>query len=141
MNEHAFIDAIHRRLSRGVYRWKINARFVRGVPDAWYSGPGGDVWVEYKFLPTQPKRPTAIGLSANQIHWLNHRYNENRAVAVIVGTPEGAYVLTDRCWNDRLNPTAEKIEKYKGAAAWIERQTLSTSRNDNSTNRCDASHA
>ena len=141
MNEHSFVDAIHRRLSGDVHRWKINARFVKGVPDAWYSGPGGDVWVEYKYLPNQPKRSTNIGLSANQIHWLNHRYNEGRVVAVIVGTPKGAYVLTDQQWADRLNPTVTEQTDYKGAALWIEHQTLSTCLTTPSTNQCDASPA
>mgnify|MGYP000698029575 CR=1 FL=1 len=125
MNEHGFVQAIHRRLSNDVYAWKINARFARGIPDAWYSGPGGDVWVEYKFLPSHPKRASQIGLSANQRHWLDQRYKEGRNLAVIVGTPEGAFLLTDGHWGEPLAADA-KTTDYKGVAAWIEQQTLST---------------
>lgn len=96
MNEHSFVDAIHRRISRDVYKWKINARFVRGVPDAWYSGLRGDIWVEYKFLPKNPEKEKSIGVTANQKKWLNARWHENRKVAVIVGTPKGAFILTNQ---------------------------------------------
>jgi hypothetical protein len=64
-----------------------------GTPDVWYSGPGGDLWVEYKWAkkcPTLAEIPEL--LSALQRDWLIKRANEGRAVAVIVGWPGGSTV-------------------------------------------------
>lgn len=97
MNEHGFIRAVHRKLPPAIYRWKINDNFEGGVADAYYSCNGGDLWIEYKYLPALPKRPdTAIrtSLNARQKHWLDQRHAEGRRVAVVIGAPEGSAVLT-----------------------------------------------
>lgn len=126
MDEHSYIRSIHRQLSKSVHRWKINARYVRGVPDCWYSGPGGDLWVEYKYLPRAPRRDFTPQLSANQKHWLQHRHEEGREVAVVIGTPAGAAILTDGEWEGPVQPpTTWTINKE--VARWIEQQTLHTS--------------
>lgn len=102
MDEHSFIRSVHRHLPNRVYRWKINARFTKGVPDAWYSGDKGDLWIEYKWLARTPKRRAQLGLTALQRKWLNDRYDEGRSVAVVVGCPQGALLLTDKNWNEPL---------------------------------------
>lgn len=61
-----------------------------GTPDVWYSGPRGDLWVEYKWIPRVPKRGTVVPeLSALQLDWLTKRKAEGRNVMVIVGAPGG----------------------------------------------------
>lgn len=128
MDEHAYIRSIHRRMNKRVHRWKINARFADGVPDAWYSAQGGDLWVEYKYLHRAPVRhfnPTRL-LSALQRHWLNARLQEGRNVAVIVGCDEGGLVLKHGAWNDVVRAPFNWLDA-KEITRWIEAQVLSTS--------------
>lgn len=93
MNEAGFIRSVHRRLPPSVHAWKIAAQFANGVPDCWYSGMQGDLWVEYKFVQATPKRTISPRLSKLQVSWLEHRLKEGRNVAVIVGSPGGAAIL------------------------------------------------
>lgn len=125
MDEHAFIRSIHRHIPRSVYKLKIAMRFARGVPDAWYSGDQGDLWVEYKYIKPTPSKKRQIGLSANQVKWLNDRFREGRSVAVVIGTPSGNAILTDLMWcNDTWVPTTWLTNKE--TATWIT-TTVSTS--------------
>ena len=92
MNETGYIKSVHRQLSSDVYRWKINDRFTNGVPDAWYCGHSGSIWVEYKYVDLPARDDTLVKalLSKNQLQWLRDRYAQNENVAVVVGSPEGA---------------------------------------------------
>ena len=106
MNEHGFIRSVHRQLPDFLYKWKINDNFQGGVADAYYSGKGGDLWVEYKYLPALPKRMTTklnIGLTGQQIVWLNARHDEGRHVAVVVGTPQGHRILVAKAWSQAIS--------------------------------------
>ena len=47
--EKTFIAKIHKALSKEIYRWKINDAYHGGVPDVYYSGLAGCVFVEYKY--------------------------------------------------------------------------------------------
>lgn len=126
MDEHSFVRSVHNQLPSRVHRWKINARFARGVPDAWYSGDRGDVWVEYKWLPRTPVRQFTVELSGNQRKWLRDRHLEGRTVAVIIGTPSGAVVLTGRQWEQTQKVVGEWMTRRQ-VAQWIEALTCSTS--------------
>lgn len=103
MNEHSFIRSIHAKLPSDVYAWKINDNFQGGVADAYYSRRNGkDMWIEYKYLKGLPKRSGTriqIGLSELQKAWLESRVLDGRTVSVIVGSPDGALILTDGNWN------------------------------------------
>jgi len=126
VNEHSFVQGVHRRLSAAVYRWKINARYANGVPDAYYSGPKGDVWVEYKWLPRAPRQfEPAKKLSALQAKWLRDRSNEGRHVAVVVGSPAGALIFEHRSWES--STSTQTWITHTEVARWIEQQTLSAS--------------
>lgn len=126
--EHSFIRAVHRRLSDEVYRWKINARFARGVPDCFYSGGGGDLWVEYKYLAKTPARSFTPGLTALQRDWLDRRATEGRTIAVIVGCPAGARVLQRGEWSGKVYvPQPAGWLSVNEVVQWIELQTLSIS--------------
>ena len=122
--ETTFINALHRKLPTSVYHMKNNYPYTGGIPDCWYSGQLGDVWVEYKFLPTMPVRadvhPAKL-LSALQMEWLNGRYAEGRNVAVIIGAPKGGVLLVDRAWEMSLSPQlfASLIRSKDDLIEWI----------------------
>jgi len=112
MNEHSFIRSMHRQLPTELYKWKINDNFQGGVADAYYSGSGGDLWVEYKYLAKLPKRPTTIvkiELTGQQKLWLRSRRKEGRNIAVIIGSPQGHVILYDQLWEKEI--TAEEFIK------------------------------
>lgn len=131
MNEHSFIRSIHRQLPDFIYKWKINDNFQGGVADAYYSANGGDMWVEYKYLKALPKRSDTsvkLGLTGQQILWLNERRAEGRNVVVVVGSPQGHRILTNKKWT-AAESTSEFIRSAvatKDVAAYIVRHTTTT---------------
>lgn len=109
--ENRFIQSLHRQLPVGVYRMKNHNPYLAGVPDCWYSGPAGDLWIEYKFV-VPPKRPnTLVGvcegedplLSPLQQEWLVQRHSEGRNVGVIIGTPSGGLWLPGTSWKKEFS--------------------------------------
>ena len=96
MNEHGFIKAVHRHLSPEVYRWKIHDTYTGGVPDAFYMGPAGSLFVEYKYVKL-PKRESTIvnfGLTKLQVAWLTRAHMCGQLVAVIIGFDSSAVAIT-----------------------------------------------
>lgn len=96
MNEHGFIKAVHRHLPPEVYRWKIHDTYTGGVPDAFYMGPAGCLFVEYKYVKL-PKRADTIvkfNLSPLQTNWLTRAINWGQLVALIVGFDQSATIIT-----------------------------------------------
>ena len=88
MQERHFINKIHKRLSSDIYKWKINDAYHGGVPDVFYSGPGGHCFVEYKYKKELPKRHNTFikfGVTAQQCAWLNARKDEGVPVFVALG--------------------------------------------------------
>ena len=88
MQERHFINKIHKRLSSDIYKWKINDAYNGGVPDVYYSGPGGHCFVEYKYKKELPKRHNTFikfGVTAQQCAWLNARKDEGVPVFVALG--------------------------------------------------------
>ena len=102
-----FYRGVHKLLPREIYREKMYNPLRGGTPDVWYSGNAGDLWVEYKWLAKVPKQvPIRLYklLSPLQFSWLNARHKEGRNVAVVLGTPEGAWVFRDTTWEFDLDP-------------------------------------
>ncbi len=120
-DEQAFIRAIHRRLDSRIHRWNINARFAAGVPDVWYSGPGGDLWVEYKYKQHAPKRKAQTGVTALQAAWLEARKREGRRVALVVGTPDGCFI-TDYGW--KTIDFSKQVKQIEEIAGWIHKTVM-----------------
>ena len=88
MQEKHFINKIHKRLSSDIYKWKINDAYHGGVPDVFYSGPGGHCFVEYKYKKELPKKHNTFikfGVTAQQCAWLNARKDEGVPVFVALG--------------------------------------------------------
>ena len=90
---------------------KNNNDYTSGVPDVWFSGAKGDLWVEFKFvskLPSRvPLRPYDL-LSSLQEKWLRERYEEGRNVAVIIGCKRNnhleGFILRDLAWEKDIQP-------------------------------------
>lgn len=81
-----------------------------GVADCWYSGRGGDIWVEYKFVlvPMRPKTEIRVPelLSALQVSWLAGRLDEGRKVCVVVGCKDGGVWFDNRSWEHNITAEA-----------------------------------
>lgn len=129
MDEHSFIRSIHHRLPKDIYAWKINDNYQGGVADAYYSRRGGgDIWIEYKYIPALPKRPHTLvqfGLSELQKIWLRERNLDGRTVAVVVGSPAGSLILPGTAWEE--NVTSEDFIRNAvdtaGVVAYIVERT------------------
>ena len=138
MNEHGFIKAVHRKLPPEIYRWKIHDTYTGGVPDTWYAGPAGTIFVEYKYINRLPKKPTTKikgGLSALQLAWLDRMWSYNLLVAVIIGSTKGAVIQIDQNWHKSL--TVGDFESgldVSEVATWLTNRVLK-SRDQNNDNR------
>lgn len=134
--ENQFIASVHRHLAPREPHWeKMHNEYRGGTADVWYSGFKSDLWIEYKFLPRIPQRgvirlcKTDIKnpiLSILQQNWLHERYEEGRAVYVIVGCPSGGVVLRDLEWMHEIPVAAfvKRMETRKSLANWITQQTV-----------------
>lgn len=101
--ESKFIQRIHRRLPRELYKQRVSSAAMNGTPDWWYSAVI-DAWIEYKWLSSLPASgvdPLKL-LSALQALWINRRYKEGRNVGVIIGSPTHCVVLTNGSWNSQV---------------------------------------
>ena len=110
--ENTFIASVHRHLPAELYRMKNHNQYNGGIPDVWYSGPAGDLWVEYKFIVI-PKRGTTIikiELSDLQKNWLRSRSAEGRDVGVVVGSKEGGVWFPDVSWGRDI--TADEFRDH-----------------------------
>jgi len=98
--ENTFIGSVHRHLPVGIYHMKNHNQYNGGIPDVWYSGPAGDLWVEYKFIviPKRSETTVRIELSELQKDWLSSRHREGRNVAVVVGSKEGGVWFGGVSW-------------------------------------------
>lgn len=106
-SETRYYSAIHKLLAKEVYREKMHNPYRGGTPDVWYSGKTSDLWVEYKYLAKVPKVAAITMtnlLSPLQQEWLKGRFKEGRNVAVILGSPYGAWVFEDDSWLTPLDP-------------------------------------
>ena len=98
MIESQYTQAIHKKLAKHVYKWKVNDNFAGGVPDAFYRSlkkqPAKPLWVEYKFLKDLPKRDDTMivpNLSAQQFIWLKQAFEAGEQTAVIIGVENVKY--------------------------------------------------
>lgn len=115
--ETRFIQRINRLLPLkcGLHYEKMNNPYRRGTADSWYSGVDGDLWIEWKYLPTLPKviHPQKL-LHPLQTAWLNGRFREGRNVAVVIGCPEGGVILEKEEWTKEIMKQ-DFLEQLKSA--------------------------
>lgn len=127
MNEHSFIKSIHRYLPSDLITWKINDQFAGGVPDAFYAGDKGLIFIEYKYRAKFPVRDTSLmgfGLKPQQINWLNSLQTKGINTAVVAGCQELVIISTN--YFSLANITKREFLKHKTftrkeAAQWLER--------------------
>jgi len=98
MNEHSFIRSIHTNISSELFVWKIADKYQGGVPDTYYSGPSGYMYIEYKYIQNIPKRSTTkikVALTELQRSWLRRAQSHNHLAYTVIGSPAGVYIITD----------------------------------------------
>lgn len=97
---------INSKIPKSIHREKMGTGYSAGTADQWYSGDPHDLWIEYKFLPKPPVRPFTLQLSALQLDWLKRRYEEGRAVGVVLCFPAstGCWVFLHREWEGQIDP-------------------------------------
>jgi hypothetical protein len=126
MNEHGFVKSIHNKLSSEVHKWKIHDTYAGGVPDAFYSGPLGVLFIEYKYIKALPKRDNTIlrhTLSKLQIEWLN-KVKQGAKVAVVIGVEDTAMIITDNFDADITRQQyLESCVARHDVSQWIYEQT------------------
>jgi hypothetical protein len=124
LNEHGFIKAVHRHLSPEVYRWKIHDTYTGGVPDAFYCGPAGSLWVEYKYIKL-PKRKTTVvnfGLSELQQIWLTQVAYFGQTTILAVGWEQSAQVF----YGPHIHKSATQDELVDNSLSFKELASLVT---------------
>lgn len=123
--ESQFISGIHSKLDREVYRMKNNNPYIGGIPDCYYSGNKGDLWVEYKFIPKLPlKVAVKPDVSALQLDWMKGRHAEGRNIALIVGCPEGGVIFKiHEEYNLPSDLFRARLKSRTEIADWITKQT------------------
>lgn len=106
--ENTFISSVHKYLPKEIYHQKNHNQYNGGIPDCWYSGETGDLWVEYKFvvLPKRADTMIRVDLSELQKNWLASRHSEGRQVAVIVGCKDGGLWLPGLGWHFQYSAEA-----------------------------------
>ncbi len=131
--ENTFIASVHRHLPHNLYRMKNHNQYNGGIADCWYSGPQGDLWIEYKFIELPKRADTLIDLcngadpplSSLQQEWLRARHGEGRKVAVVVGSKNGGIWFDSDSWSQPLTASAftARMQTRQGLADRIARIT------------------
>lgn len=122
--ENKYIAGVHRKLPGG-HAEKMHNPYRRGTPDVFYSGMLSSLWVEYKFIAKIPKSANILPeLSQSQLEWCEARYREGRAVAVIVGSPEGGVVFRHLEWMSPMPADIfrRRLQPKEDIALWIHSQ-------------------
>ena len=96
--EGKYIARIHRQLDKNAhpdqYHMSNTNPYVGGIPDQYYEGPTGVLWIEYKFLKVLPPildmtNPKKKLLTQLQIRWLRRATKNHGNTAVILGLENG----------------------------------------------------
>lgn len=108
-----------------IYAWKINASYVKGIPDWWASGRHQDLWVENKRIFQDKDPPVVLDLtdhkkylSLHQQQWLTDRYAEGRNVGVVIFSRVGHIYLPGIRFQEKISRLdfLEKAMPYKDLA-------------------------
>lgn len=129
--ENTFRASVHKKLPKELHHEKMSNPFRGGAADDWYSGFGGDLWIEYKYVHPLPVRvPIEPAVSGLQYDWLISRAAEGRNVAVVVGCKEGGVILRAPAFRDKIPPEEfrDRIISRDAIAAWIVSETARKTR-------------
>lgn len=126
--ENSFINSIHRLLPHAVYHWKIADRYHNGVPDCYYEGSRGVLFIEYKHIDIFPSSLDLTRrdmLSPLQMDWLERAGKNGVPCAVILGSEAHGLILYGReAWGTpvgREKWLAERLAKRE-IADWLTRK-------------------
>jgi hypothetical protein len=104
-----------------------------GVPDRYYDGPGGDMWVEYKYIAHYPEELDLTDLSRRpsvsrlQDKWITRRWHNGHNAFVVLGVESEAVIFTGLTWKLKypeaqlraisipVSQVAEWIHNFTGA--------------------------
>lgn len=121
--ENRFIAKVHRALPDYVYGEKTANPFRGGTLDCFYEGDFGYHWIEYKWLPKTPVRSFTPDISQLQLKWLMRAYNHRRDPWVVVGCPEGCFVLDKpEQWTGPVKVADVELHSVKYLVRLIEEQ-------------------
>ena len=101
------IGQIHFHLKgKGYEIWKIEAQQHGGVADAYYSGDGTDLWIEYKSQHFRKRVPTKPALSPMQLRWCTQQERRGRNVWVVI-LGDRSHVILDSVeeWHVGITPS------------------------------------
>lgn len=130
MNEHSYIDSVHRHLGPPLYKWKVNDSFTGGIPDCFYEGTHHDLWVEYKHIKPFPKKPHTLidltntneYLTKKQQLWLIRRHEKFQDAWVIAGSEFGGVIFRGLGWQQPIS--AEEFKRRAFPQRLIAEQIL-----------------
>ena len=128
MTEHSFIRAIHRKLPKEIYTWKIHDTYAGGIPDAFYAGPAGILFVEYKYVKNLPAKESSkipFKISPLQIQWLENAKKYPFTAVLVVGCEKSGIILKSNFTNIISKQYyLANILSIDHISAWIAEQTL-----------------
>lgn len=127
--EAVYRNSVHKHIDKSkVYFASMGGGYVAGIPDVYYEGNAGCLWVEWKnfqVLPTKIKLTSpssAAKLSVLQQQWLRRATKNGVNAWVICGTPNGGLLLPEALWGQELSPSELIYLTKKEIAAWITSQ-------------------
>jgi len=129
--EATYRNSVHKHLDKkNIYFASMGGSYVAGVPDVYYEGNKGGLWVEWKNFQVLPRiilltnQSSASKLSALQQRWLSRATKNGVRNAVICGSPSGGRVYVGESWNTvcpREDFLAEALDR-KEIAEWLTNQ-------------------
>ncbi len=88
---------------------------VNGTPDYYYEGFNSVTWIEYKYVKNLPERFNIVDVECRfkvtplQRRWLNRAVKNQVRVAVVLGSEEGALIITEGRWEEEINVHRNRI--------------------------------
>lgn len=125
MTESDYWSKLRKAIAGRIYTWKIQASYVKGVPDWWTSGIHQDLWVENKRIVGDGEPPAILDLTdhkkyltLHQQDWLQRRHDEGRNVGVVVFSRSGHIFLPGLRFKEKVSKLdfLEKAMTYKDLA-------------------------
>jgi len=129
--EATYKNSIHKYINKSnVYFASMGGGYVAGIPDVYYEGNAGCLWVEWKNFQVLPReicllnQSGAAKLSPLQQQWLRRANKNNINTAVICGSPEGGCVFPKNLWEGLLSRESfiNTTLNRKEIAEWITNQ-------------------
>lgn len=128
MREKDLYRAIDKLLPKTIHRQSMTGAAMtgNGVPDRYYDGPRGDLWVEYKMLTAMPRSGLAVGAyTPLQLAWMERRFDKPKNpvhapnIVGVVGLPNRTAVIQQTPTEWRTGSTINTAKSLKEVAEWI----------------------